>query len=314
MSSHQNIDAMDRAAGPTPSTSEVLILQIAVALVFFCHGVMALKNSVVYHSEWSNWIQGLVPSHPLLAARILLSTAGVLDILAAVLLLQKSPPRAVFLWLLPWSFATALSRLYFLSHINAGLLHGALTPIAEFSMRFGNFLMPLLLWAKIAPTHAASLIINRQQPIILSLIVTAACLALALKYLVAWHGPEYPYKMQMLGLPLAIFHGHGALAMLSFLGLALALARRWRAPTLLVSAALLVIGFNEASDLLLRQAVRGPVMVLITLGEHAGLLLGAWLWLRSWQKQQALANPSHIPYRSNHGDGPFPQKRSYVSS
>ena len=110
-------------------------MRLAVAFVFFIHGVIAL----MHHPEFVDYIIGSARvrfgiSIRESVANIMLTVIGVLDILAAVLLLIR-PWRWILIYMAFWGFITALSR----------VTHGSMAQWYEVALRVSHFILPLVL-------------------------------------------------------------------------------------------------------------------------------------------------------------------------
>lgn len=260
-----------------------LFLQWAVALCFLCHGLWAIRNATIYHSEWNVWIQSLFPQAPFVGARHFLTTVGMIDIVAALCFLRRHPPRVAYAWVIPWAFATAMSRFYFLATLRLDVWQGLVAPLAEVLARVVNFGVPLLAW-QLTRGASAKRIGERSVKGLYHLIVTASVVAIALRYLTTFLGPEYPYKMHKLGESLWFFHTAGLLAWAAVCGMLV--SPRLEKPSAQTIVTMLVIAcvvLHEGFDLGWRHLPHGFTMLLIGLGEHAPLYVAVAAWAHQRQ-------------------------------
>lgn len=270
---HQEISSWDR--------HQPKLLRLAVALCFFCHGIWAIKCASLYHSEWNVWIQNLLAflPKPMLAAQVFLTTIGVIDIVAALALIIPKPPALAYLWVIAWGTATAFSRIYFLSSLQIDLLQGIIYPLTHTMVRVANFSIPFLTWRVLQGTHYRGIKLPSPRQIYV-FVVSASAIAIALRYVVMYYGPEYPYKLYAMGQSLWVFHAAGTLAWLAVAGLMIspfisnALSQRLIALTILSSfltAELITLGFLYAPH--------GLIYVMIKLGERATVYMAVIGWV-----------------------------------
>ena len=123
-----NISSPDSRTETVASTTKIQwILRLAVFGEFLGHGVLAIQGK----EQWVGWIQQLLPVSAETGA-FLLAVVGIIDILAAVIVLIRPVPL-VLLYMAVWGFWTALLR----------PLVGE--PIWDFVERWSNWGAPLAL-------------------------------------------------------------------------------------------------------------------------------------------------------------------------
>lgn len=126
-----------KAAGP----KFVLLIKIAIALTFVCHGLYAIG----YYPRPGQFVEMVINILPLneAGARQFLIAAGLLDFLAGFLLFW--PGRAgrwALSYIIFWGFATTMAR--FLAYFHWALWDSWLTLwLQEVLMRMPHFLIPL---------------------------------------------------------------------------------------------------------------------------------------------------------------------------
>lgn len=271
---------MDRS-GATWSRIQPRLLRIAVSLCFFCHGIWAIKCATVYHSEWNVWIQHLLgfTANPFLAARIFLTTIGIIDIIAAIALILPQPPAIAYLWVILWGTATAFSRLYFLSSFKIDVLQGVIYPLTHTLVRVANFAIPFLAWRILQGDTFRGYKLP-SAPRIYALVVGASTIAIALRYIIIYFGPEYPYKLYMMGQSLWVFHGAGALAWAAVFAFIINTYVKnlttQRCIAWMIFASLLLTELITISFLHLPH---GPGYVLIKMGERATVYMAISGWI-----------------------------------
>jgi hypothetical protein len=272
------------------------LLRGAVALCFFCHGYWALKNATIYHSEWNVWIQRLFPASPYVAARHFLTTVGTIDIVAALFMLLRQPPRLVYAWVIPWGTATALSRAYFLGSLEVDIWQGAVAPLAEVLARVVNFGVPLLAWQLVhAPATWSRRLPEPRQ--LYTAMVAASLAAVALRYLTDYLGPEYPFKLYKLGQSPWSFHAAGLAAWAAALAWLVA-ATYARGKTMATAVTLLVVtilAWHETLNLVYQQWPRGFDAMWISVGEHAPRYMALAGWLAWRTRPAASTTPCFAP-------------------
>jgi hypothetical protein len=221
-------------------------LRLATAACFLGHGTLALKNAPIFYSEWSNWIQSLLPAGDPTPSMYVLRVIGSIDVLVGlVFLLRAAPPRWAFAWAIGWGLATATSRLYFLGALHGDPWQHLVHPLAEMLVRTVNWAAPLAL-------------LRRDRRWVTGA-VAAGALAHGLAYLATWLGPTYPFEPLKTGEPLWLFHVDGALALA-----ALVLLGRPRGALL----ALASMALGEAIDLASVAWPRGAFGIVLQLAEH----------------------------------------------
>ena len=104
------------------------ILRIGVAGEFIGHGLLAIEGK----KDWIGWISQMIRTDQM-TATILLLLIGILDLIAAAIVLIK-PVRPVVLWMAAWGFWTALVR----PLVGVGWL--------DFIEHFTNWAAPLALY------------------------------------------------------------------------------------------------------------------------------------------------------------------------
>ncbi|PHI18835.1 hypothetical protein CEQ90_15910 [Lewinellaceae bacterium SD302] len=133
-------------------------LKIVIALTFIGHGLFALgvhpvpPHFVLMTTEGLSFMGiSKVAMGEVTAAKLFLFTVGIMDLLAALLLLLpgKKWMKAALCWIIPWAILTTLARLWSGGQFSSGISFWSYW-VPEFLVRVPHVLLPVLLWKLVA--------------------------------------------------------------------------------------------------------------------------------------------------------------------
>lgn len=195
------------------------IFRVAVMCCFVAHGWLALKNSNIYYSEWSQWVQSLFSEEEKFwGSQILLGSVGTIDILVGLsfVFVFLQPPLFAIVWAICWGSLTALSRLYFLGSFTPPFWSNVVYPLSEFLVRSANWIVPLLAVSQLEFSSTPrwverilSRISSSTRPLIYFVIITQV-FGIFLHYLVELNHELYPYEIHKKSMPIWYFHAIGS--------------------------------------------------------------------------------------------------------
>ena len=260
------------------------LLRLAVFCCFVGHGTLAIKNSNIYYSEWSQWVQSLFPENEKYAdSQMILGAVGSIDLLVGLSFLLPTIPMPAFIWAIGWGAATAISRMYFLGALSAPIWQNVLYPISQFLVRTPNWLVPMLLLAHSYKSVPLLGKIADRSSYHIEIAMLAQVLALAIMYLADYNHELYPYEVQKMGMPLGLFHTTGLIAISGFIALSVALtgtkSRLWTfAAGILVPIAFIL---SEGFEITVLNAPQGVRYTGIRVLEHVPIYICMFYFVRT---------------------------------
>ncbi|MEY4631130.1 MAG: hypothetical protein RIQ81_1250 [Pseudomonadota bacterium] len=208
------------------SRHEILLYRIAVSGCFFGHGIMALRNSATFTSQWSGWVQSLWPdSLKYTMSDFFLKLVGTIDLMAGLAVLMPSVPALALYWTIIWGLLTALSRLYFLTEFPPGSWIFPVKALSEFLIRVPNFVVPLVLAGLLGFAGLPARVRAYPKESLVFFAIAALTLGLALHQITDLAHPLFEYELAKFGKPLWYFHASSALNLLAVLSVAILFLR-----------------------------------------------------------------------------------------
>ena len=265
-------------------------LRIVVMCCFIAHGTLALKNSHIYYSEWSQWVQSLFPAdQKYQGSALLLQLIGTLDILAGLSFLLPRIPLAGFAWTIGWGSVTALSRIYFLGSIAGPFWENMVFPMSQLLIRIPNALMTIILLAQIYRDDSRLDFLAEKTPGLIHFGAFTQVLGFAMIYLVDLNKLDLSSELLKIGMPTYFFHAAGVLALVGAL-FTIALFKFKSSQALRICAgslALIAYVMVEGFEVFHLNAPHGFIFTAIRVLEHMPvyLCLGYFLEWSLDQKQ-----------------------------
>ena len=261
-----------------------LLLRIAVSLCFAGHGILALMNSNIFYSQWSQWVQSIFP-HDLryMGSQLVLGIVGSLDLLVAIRFLLPKIPGYALLWAIVWGTITAISRLYFLgSWQSIPTFINFANPIGEFLVRVPNFFVPIVVFIFFTE-QGQRLFSNRfTMDKFISIAVFATMAGLFFEYLAHLFHPLLQLEIDKIGMPLWYFHLSGALIVLAVCAMVLSSAKS--APRFnLIAAVCCGVSYAliEGFTLVIVHSPHGMFFLSIQIAEHMPTYICLLFYIRS---------------------------------